>query len=190
MYFRAPKTWTRRVPSFLVKMAYGNVVHWVKVKTIMWRKNALILTGCFPTSGSQAWLSCLYCIRNLTWSKVLQLLGFKLACSENIVVVRITNMYTFLQSKLWILQPSAVGGHAAPVPQQALQSIITTIRCCTVVLDHYLVKNMCVCSLVFLAVSFFNTTLLVGTLLTLRVEFSWVADFSYYKVIQLIKQSS
>ena len=153
MYFRAPKTWTRRVPSFLVKMAYGNVVHWVKVKTIMWRKNALILTDCFPTSGSQAWLSCLYCIRNLTWSKVLQLLGFKLACSENIVVVRITNIYTFLQSKLWILQPSAVGGHAAPVPQQALQSIITTIRSCTWSLSGH----KYVCSLVFLSVSFFNT---------------------------------
>ena len=189
MYFRAPKTWTRRVPSFLVKMAYGNVVHWVKVKTIMWRKNALILTGCFPTSGSQAWLSCLYCIRNLTWSKVLQLLGFKLACSENIVVVRITNIYTFLQSKLWILQPSAVGGHAAPVPQQALQSIITTIRCCTVVPDHYLVINMCVVWF-FLQFLFSIQTLLVGTLLTLRVEFSWVADFSYYKIIQLTKQSS
>ena len=114
-----------RVPLFLVKMAYGNVVHWVKVKTIMWRKNALILTGCFPTSGSQAWLSCLYCIRNLTWSRVLNYWVLSSPCMQ----WKYSKNYkcTFLQSKLWILQPSTVGDHAAPVPQQALQSIVTRL---------------------------------------------------------------
>ena len=96
-------------------------------------------------------------------------------------------MYTFLQSKLWILQPSAVGGHAAPVPQQALQSTLFNDVTRDSIANNFVIDVYCRCLQILYQIGFsgwrhFVDNDISWTLFFKMGDFSWTlskGDFSW-----------